>query len=110
MHAKITIFIINFVATFDQNGVTASMFGLEQRKNVVSAAMIGLEACAGAQQQQQQQQQQLQAPRPAQTHVLEQLWASLGAVLEQFCSSFAIGVVLQQFGGSFGTVLQQFWP
>ena len=40
MHAKITMLIINFVATFDQNGVTASMFGLEQRKNVVSAAMM----------------------------------------------------------------------
>ena len=43
MHVKITILIINFVAKLNQNGVRASMFGLEQRKKVVLVAKIGLE-------------------------------------------------------------------
>ena len=43
MHVKITNLIFNFVTRFDQNGVSASMFGSEQRKKVVLAAMTGLE-------------------------------------------------------------------
>ena len=42
MHVKITNLIINFVTRFDLNGGTVSMFGSEQRKKVVLAAMTGL--------------------------------------------------------------------
>ena len=43
MHVKITNLIINFVTKLGRNGLSASMFGLEQRQKVVLAAKIGLE-------------------------------------------------------------------